>query len=51
MGCVCTESPDDSLGDVIMAYLKMIEEKAVKLLNIQAYTKAEVNRLLQEGTK
>ncbi|CAG07035.1 unnamed protein product [Tetraodon nigroviridis] len=51
LGCVCTESPDDSLGDVIMAYLKMIEEKAVKLLNIQAYTKAEVNRLLQEGTK
>lgn len=51
LGCVCPESEDALVEDKIMSYLKVIEEKAFRLLNIQAFTKAEVNRLLQEDSK
>lgn len=51
LGCPCPESEDGLLEDAIMSYLKAMEEKTVKLLNIQAFTKAEVDRLLQNETK
>lgn len=51
LGYACPRTTDVPAEDIIMSYLKMIEEKTFKLLNIQAYTKAEVNRLLQEESK
>lgn len=51
LGCTCPKLKNASVEDIIMSYLKTMEEKTAKLLNIQAYTKAEVNRLLQEESK
>lgn len=46
LGCELPEE-EDVLEDKVVSYLKVMEEKTDKLLNIMAYTKAEVNRLLQ----
>lgn len=51
LGCACPPSKGDLLEDIIMSYLKTMEEKTVTLLNIQAFTKAEVDRLLQTESK
>lgn len=51
LGCECPDIEDDSVENIIMSYLKAMEEKAIRLLNIQAFTKAEVNRLLQDESK
>lgn len=46
LGCDLPEA-EDVPEDKVASYLKVMEEKTDKLLNIMAYTKAEVNRLLQ----
>lgn len=46
MGYEDKDAPDSSLEDKIMSYLTVIEEKTARLLNIQAFKKAEASRLL-----
>lgn len=46
MGYEDKGAPESSLEDKIMSYLTVIEEKTARLLNIQAFKKAEASRLL-----
>ncbi|XP_056886824.1 uncharacterized protein LOC130524583 [Takifugu flavidus] len=46
MGYEDKGAPESSLEDKIMSYLAVMEEKTARLLNIQAFKKAEASRLL-----
>lgn len=46
MGYEGKDAPESSMEDQIMSYLAVLEEKTTRLLNIQAFKKAEASRLL-----